>query len=367
MRIVQVTHSMEMGGSNVIAQQIRARWPDSRDTHYMAVCTGALEGPLGIADIRLRGTPKLSTIPADLFSTYQMVRALQPDLVISHGYGINHVVLLAKALGLFRGRVVVVEHGSLVEQIGSKGMLGRRVAMYATRVLYRRASRVVAVSTASAVHLRHMTGIGEDGVTVVPGGIDADAICVASQIAPPKLDPRVSALPRPWVVAVGRLVPEKDFPLLMYAFRYFSATQGGSCIVVGDGPLRAELEDLSVSMGLAESVHFVGESRNPYWFMRSANIYVMTSRTEALPLVLLEAAACGASIVAPGFLPGAREALEGYAHTVFFDEASPRAVSVALRTALAMKPVRRATQIPDCFRVESMLDSYRRIVSEVCV
>lgn len=365
MRIVQLTHSLGGGGSNAIALAVKSRWPDVEDEHLMAVADGPLQWGEGKADFKLRGTPKPSTIMGDLASMRKLQRHLRPDVVLSHGYGLNHVAMLAKCFGIVRCPIVVVEHGNLGESLRAKQRMRRKFSILVTRFLYRRADCVVAVSAASAHEVSNVTGIARDRVVLIPGGIDICAVRHASLRRPASsLLGEVVDAPRPWVVAVGRLVPEKDFNLLLHAFQLFHDVRGGTCFVLGDGPLRDELLEKKASLGLSTVVHLLGHQENPFWFMREADAYVMTSSTESLPLVLLEAAACGSTIIAPGNLPGVCEALAEYPDTILVAGRSAAAFAAAMNDALAITPSGLSEPVPQRFRIETMIDAYHRVVRE---
>jgi CDP-glycerol glycerophosphotransferase len=103
-------------------------------------------------------------------------------------------------------------------------------------------------------------------------------------------------------VTVGRLSPEKNQERLVRAFdlvhQQLPQTQ---LIVVGDGPLREDLERLSVQLGLGGAVIFTGLQPNPYAIMAQCDCFVLSSDYEGQPMVLLEARVLGLAIVATAF------------------------------------------------------------------
>lgn len=133
--------------------------------------------------------------------------------------------------------------------------------------------------------------------------------------------------------AVGRLVPVKGFDVLVEAARRLSGTLDAEYVVVGEGPEREALERRAVGL----PVTFPGERREPAAvaeFLRTLDVFVLPSRSEGLPNVVLEAAACGVPVVAtraPGIEGAAENAL-----LVAPDDVS--ALAEAIRT-LALDPV----------------------------
>jgi glycosyltransferase involved in cell wall biosynthesis len=117
----------------------------------------------------------------------------------------------------------------------------------------------------------------------------------------------------PVVLAVARLVPEKDLATLLTAFARVRSRRGARLLVVGEGPQRASLEAMAADLGLVlgTDVRFPGADANPYRFMARAAVVVLSSRTEGVPAVLIEALALGAAVVSTDCRSGPREILDG--------------------------------------------------------
>ena len=96
------------------------------------------------------------------------------------------------------------------------------------------------------------------------------------------------------LVSVGRLSEQKAVDILLLAMARL-ARHGVrcKCIIVGDGPLRKQLSEQSVALGLSNRVLFAGFQEDVRPYLEAANAFVLTSRNEGLPLALLEAMACG--------------------------------------------------------------------------
>ena len=117
----------------------------------------------------------------------------------------------------------------------------------------------------------------------------------------------------PAIVAVGRLVPQKGFDLLLRAFaaaRTHAAARDMSLTILGEGSERARLERLVDELGLASVVRLPGVMPNPYAVMARAKLFVLSSRWEGFPNALVEAMALGVPPVAYRCPGGAGEIIE---------------------------------------------------------
>lgn len=112
------------------------------------------------------------------------------------------------------------------------------------------------------------------------------------------------------IVAAGHLQPWKGFADLIRAFRRLDRREV-RMIILGDGPLRTELEDLISSYDLEGRIEITGFVDNPLSYFGKSEIFVLSSLVEGMPNVLLEAMACGCTPVATDCPTGPRELLKG--------------------------------------------------------
>ncbi|RXZ43461.1 glycosyltransferase [Crenobacter cavernae] len=132
------------------------------------------------------------------------------------------------------------------------------------------------------------------------------------------------------LVAVGRLSHEKGFDLLIEALALCANTKF-RLTILGEGPLRSELEQMARDKGVMQQVHFAGFQKNPYPFIAQADAFVMSSRYEGFPNVVLEALACCTPVVALPAPGGVREILNEVAGCVLAKALTPQALALALQ------------------------------------
>jgi GalNAc-alpha-(1->4)-GalNAc-alpha-(1->3)-diNAcBac-PP-undecaprenol alpha-1,4-N-acetyl-D-galactosaminyltransferase len=99
-------------------------------------------------------------------------------------------------------------------------------------------------------------------------------------------------------IAMGRLVPQKGFDLLLQAFALLARRHPEwSLTVLGKGPLKGRLEAQAASLGLKNRVSFVGAVSDPFPVLRAADLFVFSSRFEGFGNALAEAMACGLPVI----------------------------------------------------------------------
>ena len=115
----------------------------------------------------------------------------------------------------------------------------------------------------------------------------------------------------PVILGIGRLTQAKGFSTLIHAFSRIRENQClARLIILGEGDERSHLEQLISELGIESEVSLPGFHQNPYFLLRNASVFVLSSLWEGLPTVLIEALACGTAIVSTNCPSGPDEILE---------------------------------------------------------
>ena len=175
------------------------------------------------------------------------------------------------------------------------------------KILYRISDHVVAVSRGVAESLIEATNIPEETLTVIYNPMDISSIKHRASEAPNH--EWFNDNGSPIVLGAGRLSREKDFETLINAYYLASYVSQCRLIILGDGPLRVQLAEQIKRLGLEQQVSLPGWTENPWAFMSRSVLFVLSSRHEALPSVLIEALACNCKAVATDSPGGTSEIL----------------------------------------------------------
>jgi len=135
----------------------------------------------------------------------------------------------------------------------------------------------------------------------------------------------------PFVLAVGRLHPQKNYPGLLRAFAE-ADLQGWRLRILGDGPERENIEALADQLGVAGRLDLPGHVGDPFPHYRAARAFVMVSSYEGSPNALWEAMSCGLPTVISDSIVGALEVVENGRHTLVVPAGDEPALVTALAT-----------------------------------
>ncbi|MGO4891713.1 glycosyltransferase [Flavobacterium sp. W21_SRS_FM6] len=222
------------------------------------------------------------------------------DIVISAKETANIIAFLA-ALSTSKTSFILTRH---VDFKGSGQKLGALTlkVMYA---LYSMAKlSIVCVSRDLANEIKAMPFVQQKKVSFVENAVFNQN--VIEKGLTPLNDENIQG---DYICGVGRLKHQKGFDILMKAYSVCVNAKADipKLVLVGDGPDHDALIKLRAELKLEDSVIFVGFTNNPYKYMKNSKLFVLSSRFEGMPTVLVEAIALGVPIVATNCPTGPSE------------------------------------------------------------
>ena len=298
-------------------------------------------------------TPRvLSSLPA----LTRYLRRVQPHALLSTLDYANIVALWARNLARTPRMVAVNEQNTISLTSKHSPQLRQRIVPRLVKHFYPWADHIIGNSRGVADDLVRITGLSPNQIKII-----------YNPVVTPELADKVKASPdHPWfkdeqtpvILAVGRLTTQKDFPTLLQAFALVRHEQPARLMILGEGPDRPSLEALIKTLGLEQDVCLPGFVDNPYAYMSEASLYVMSSRWEGLPTVIIEALYCGVPIVSTDCPSGPREILADGKYGGLAPLQNPAVLAEMIRMALAgnaPKPTRESWQP---YELETIVDQY---------
>jgi glycosyltransferase involved in cell wall biosynthesis len=158
------------------------------------------------------------------------------------------------------------------------------------------------------------------------------------------------------LLSAGRMVRQKRFDLLLRAFAS-SADPEATLTILGDGPLRSDLQELAFSLRVADRVHMPGHA-DIVEELRPSNLFVLSSDYEGLPAVLIEAIACNVPVVTTDSFHAAREIFGETRSCAVVPIGDPEALARAIDQCLAQRPDGNLRRMAEPYRVQAAIGAH---------
>jgi glycosyltransferase involved in cell wall biosynthesis len=303
--------------------------------------------------IDLRTSHTYSAFP----SIVNYLIAHRPAVMLSDKDRVNRTALLARWLSGQSTRLILRYGTTVSVDLSQRGILQRWVQRTSIGKLYRYADNVIVSCKGVADDMASYTGLSRGRITVVASPIVPDTLLTQSFSRPDH--PWFAPGEPPVILSVGELSYRKGFDVLIPAFARLRQERRCRLMILGKGARRERLLAQAAELGVANDFALPGYVTTPYSYMAGAGLFVMTSRWEGMPLVLIEALAVGASVVSTDCPNGPAEVLEGgrYGRLVKVDdvEGLHRAMAESLDAPVSASIPRQAI-LP--YTVSASTDAY---------
>ena len=290
------------GAERVTLEVIRALLQRGHRVDLLLASGGGELIPLVPPQVRLIdfGVRRLRNIVRPLA---RYLRQEQPDSLHLLMWPLTVWGIIAHRLSGSRARLGVSDHIAFSDR--SLRPAEWPLLRWSMRLAYPRADFRTIISRRAADGMAELTGLARDSIDVLYNPISPPADVVTN----PDVE-RLWGRAGQRVLAAGSLKPQKNHALLLRAFARVRRP-GRKLMILGEGPLRPELDGLAAELGIAGELILPGFAVNPWPFYASASLFVLSSDWEGLPLVIPEALYAGLPVVSTDCESGPAELLDG--------------------------------------------------------
>lgn len=259
-------------------------------------------------------------VPGIFFKLIRYFLKEQPDIFVSAFPHINTVSMMAKVISMVKTKIILTEHNNFFLLASNTSNAFRRffalfIMPHLMRIFYPLADSIVCVSNGVAESILDVVDV-KDKIKIIYNPVISDTVYRLSEepvdhswfVGP--FDTAQNKQKIPVILAVGRLVNQKDYPTLLSAFSLVIQKMPAYLVILGEGPEQKKLEKISLELGISKSIAFLGLQKNPFKYMKKASIFVLSSLHEGFGNVIVEAMACGTPVISTDCKSGPGEIIE---------------------------------------------------------
>jgi glycosyltransferase involved in cell wall biosynthesis len=308
--------------------------------------------------VDLKAPRVLLSLPA--LTSY--LRRSRPDALLSTLDYANVVALWARYLARTPTKVAVNEQNTISLTSQHSSQFRQRLVPRLVRHFYPWANHIIGNSQGVANDLSKITGLPQSQIQIIYNPVVTTELQEKAKANPKH--PWLEMGQPPVVLAVGRLMMQKDFPTLIQAFADVRQTTLARLLILGEGPDRPGLETLIRSLNLEKDVSLLGFVENPYAYMSRASLFVLSSRWEGLPTVLIEALYCGVPVISTDCRSGPREILADGQYGKLVPIQDPVALAEGIKLGLAGQTPRPSRDSWRPYELDTIVEQYIKILIE---
>jgi len=266
-----------------------------------------------------------------IFPLAKVIRQQKADIVFSTIPNYNVIAILGNKFSFSKAKSIVRE----ADNLGGSRLVDFKLRLYG--MLYRTTDQVVSLSEGVKENLVKKYKVKPKNIEVIYNPVDLKHIQKEiEQGTLPKEHEQIFQKGDPVIITAGRLVKQKDHHTLLKAFAKTNEKVQSQLIILGEGPLRSELIQLTETLKIADRVHFLGFQDNPYIYFHKANLFVLTSIHEGFSHVIAEALACGTPVVSTNCKSGPSEVLDEGKYGILCEVGHTDEISDAMTSRLTL-------------------------------
>ncbi|MDD4527926.1 MAG: glycosyltransferase [Candidatus Margulisbacteria bacterium] len=259
----------------------------------------------------------------------------------------------------FLKKRIIIREASTFNELFTGNSIKYKILFKLMKIYYPSANMIIANSKDTAKDIISHISINKEKLVVINNPIVNEKILkLSNEIIG---DEFFSELSKPIIISIGRLFPSKNYSFLIRSFKKVATEVPNiNLVILGEGPLKKQLIDLSKVLRIEKNVHFFGFVNNPYKYLKHSDVFVLSSTYEGFGNVIVEALAVGIPVVSSDCPGGPKEILDNGKYGKLIPINDEDAMADALISTL------RANIDKKMLIERSKLYSIKKITDEYC-
>ena len=359
-RLLFLITDLDIGGAPLVVKQLACGLDHQR--FHIAVASLAPAGPIG-RELRQKGVPVYdlgARGPWDfrVFSRLaRLIAEFRPSILLC---SLVHANVVGRLVGLLGQVPFIIAAIHTAEQ-------GKKWHLLAENLTCRLSRLTLSVSPSVAQHVRRFSHVPLSRIRIIPSGLDWQHFADAEPLSLSELG---LSTPKKTLISVGRLDEVKALDVLLKAVKILIPHHDLRLLIVGDGPERTRLEQITEKLNLRNHVTFLGMRRDVAPLLKASNIYVQPSLWEGQGLAAMEAMAAGLPVVASN-TTGLTDLIENDKTGLIVPVGNPSDLADAIARLItdpshAARLARNAQEfIQTSFNLPTMINAYTSLFDEL--
>lgn len=286
----------------------------------------------------------------------RLIRTLKPQAVLATLGHVNLTLMAIKPL-LPKSAKLLIREAAVATAFLDLEVKHPAIWRWFYRHLYRRADKIVCLSDSMVEDMVQNFGLPRAKLARIYNPVDTEHV---REFAEQQENPYSGSGPH--LVSVGRLCRQKGYDILLNAMpEVLKQMPDATLSIVGEGPLELELKEQARNLLLNHIVRFTGFQQNPWAYVKHADLFVLPSRYEGMPNVVLEAFALGTPVVATDCPGAVRELQQFNLQMILVPPENPEALARAIVSASRLGHTQQSENRLKQFNVEQITEEYSRL------
>lgn len=239
------------------------------------------------------------------------IKSFKPNILFSIIFNCNIVAMLSAFISHHKCYKIISERQSTLISLKDYNIFNRQLIKFLSFITFYYSNNIISVSDGVKSDLEKLFPPLKNKINTIHNGFDIQEIKLLSKESANSIEFNNSLKSNKKILlACGRLADQKGFISLINASHILKNKLNFHLFIIGEGPQRNKLESLIKKKDLDKNISLLGKVENPFSFMAKCDLFILSSKSEGLPGVLIQALICKANIISTDCKHGPKEILK---------------------------------------------------------